>query len=80
MLPELLAVPLLANLDPQVDLANLAAMEHLVRRETPEPLALRDLGESLDLLEALDLLASQLLASPDLQVFLEQWDLEESLV
>lgn len=71
---------MLANLDPQVDLANLAAMENLVPRETPEPLALRDQGESLDPLEALDPLASLLLASLDLQVFLEQWDLEESLV
>lgn len=77
---DLLAAPLLENLDPQVDLANLAAMEHLVRRETPEPLVLRDLGVHLDLLEALDLLDSLLLESLDLQVFLEQWDLEESLV
>lgn len=79
-LPELLAAPLLANLEPQVDLVNLAAMVHLVRRETLEPPALRDLGEFLDLLEAPDPLASLLLASLDLQVFLDQWDLEESLV
>lgn len=77
---ELLVAPLLANLDPQVDLENLAAMAHLVRKETPEPLVLRDQGEPLDLLEALDPLASLLPASLDLQVFLEQWDLEESLV
>ena len=79
-LPELLAVPSLANLDPQVDLANLAAMEHLVRRETPEPLALRDQEEPPDPLEALDPLASPLLANLDLQVFPAQWDPEESLV
>lgn len=77
---ELLAAPSLANLDPQVDLANLEPMEYLVRREMTESLALRDLGEHLDLLEALDPLDSLLLASLDLQVFLEQWDLEESLV
>lgn len=77
---ELLDAPLLASLVPQVDLANLAVMAHLVRRETPEPLALRDQGEPLELMEALDPLASLLLASLDLQVFLEQWDLEESLV
>lgn len=77
---ELLDAPLLANLDPQVDLANLAVMAHLVRGETLEPLELRDQGEPLELVEALDPLASLLLASLDLQVFLEQWDLEESLV
>lgn len=78
-LPVLLVAPSLASLDPQVDLANLAALERLVRREILEPLALRDLGESLELMEALDLLVSLLLASLDLQVFPEQWDLEENL-
>lgn len=77
---EPLAAPSLANLDPQVDLANLVPMEHLVRRETLVLQALRDLEDLLDLLEALDLLASQLLASLDLLVFLGQWDLEESPV
>lgn len=77
---DLLAAPLLVNLDLQVVLANLAGLETLVRREILEPLALKDLGESLDHQEALDLLASLLLASLDHQVFLEQWDLEESLV
>lgn len=77
---ELPVAPSLANMDPQVDLANLAAMEHQVRRETPEHLALRDQGVPLDLLETLDPLASLLLASLELQVFLEVWDLEESLV
>lgn len=76
----LLAVPSLVNPDPQVDLANPAAMEHQVRRETPEPLVLRDQEEPLDLLEALDPLASLLLASLDLLVSPEQWDLVESLV
>ena len=79
-LPELLAVPSLANLDPLVVLANLAPLESLVRRETVDPLALKDLGEPQEPMEALDLLASLLLASPDLQVFLVQRDLEESLV
>lgn len=78
-LPVLLAAPSLASLAPQVDLANLAAMESLVRGEILEPLALRDQGEPLDLLEAPDLLVFLLLASLDLQVFLVQWDLEESL-
>lgn len=77
---DLLAAPLLVNLDLQVVLANLAGLETLVRREILEPLALKDLGEFLDHQEALDLLASLLLASLDHQVFLEQWDLEESLV
>lgn len=77
---DLLAAPSLANLDLQVDLANLAALENLVREETLEPLAPRDLGESLDLLEALDQLVSLLLASLVLQVYLEQWVPEESLV
>lgn len=77
---DLLVAPSLANLDPQVDLANLEAMEHLVRKETPEPLVLRVQGEPPELLEALDPLASLLPASLDLQVFQEQWDLEESLV
>lgn len=77
---ELLAAPSLANLDPQVDLANLAPLEHLVRGETLALLVLRDLEELLDLLEAPDLLASQLLASLDLLVSLDQWDQEESLV
>lgn len=77
---ELLVALLLANLDPLVDLANLVVMEHLERRETPAPLAPRDQGESLDLLEAPAPLASPLLANPDLLVFLVQWDLEESLV
>lgn len=76
----LLAAPSLANPEPQVDLANRVVMEHLVRRETPDPLALRDPGEPLDLLEALDPLASLLPASLDQQVFLELWDLEASLV
>lgn len=78
--PDLLAAPSLANLDPQVDLANLAAMERQVRREREEPLALRGQGESLDLLEAPDLLASLQLANPDPLVALELWDIEESLV
>lgn len=78
-LPVRLAAPSLVSLDPQVDLANLAAMDSLVRREILEPLALRDLGEPLELVEAPDLLVSLLLASLDLQVFLEQWDLEENL-
>lgn len=77
---ELLVAQLLANLEAQVDLASLATLEHVVTRETPEPLALRDQGEPQELLEALDPLASLLLASLDLLVFLEQWDLEESLV
>lgn len=77
---ELLVAPLLANLVPQVDLENLAATDFLVKRETPEPLALKDQGESLDPPEALDLLASLLLASLDLQVFLDKWDPEDSLV
>ncbi len=77
---DLPVAPSLANLEPQVPLVNLAMMEHLVRKETLEPLALRDQGEPLDLLEAPDPLASLLLASLDLQVSLEQWDQEESLV
>lgn len=77
---ELLVVPSLANLDPLVDLANQEATDNLVRKETPEHLVLRDQGVPLDLLEALDPLASLLPASLDLQVFLEQWDLEENLV
>lgn len=75
-----LAVLLLANLDPQVDLANLATTEPQVRRETPEPLVSRDPEEPLEPLEALDQLASPLLASLDPLVSLEQWDLVESLV
>lgn len=75
----LLDAPLLANLEPQVDLANQAFLEHMVRRETLEPLVFRDQGEPLDLLEALDPLASLLLASLGLLVFPEVWDLEESL-
>lgn len=77
---EALAVPSLESLDLQVDLANLATMEHLVRREILEPLALRDPGETLDLLESPDPLDSPLLANLDLQVFQDQWGLEESLV
>lgn len=77
---ELLVAQSLANLDLLVDLENLVAMEHLVRGETLEPLALRDLGEPPDLLEALDLQVSPPLASPVLQVCLEQWDQEASLV
>ena len=76
----LLVAPLLASLDPQVDLANPAVMVHLVRGETLEPLAFRDPVEPLDLLEPLAPPASPPLASLDLLVFLEQWDLEESLV
>ncbi|TWW71926.1 hypothetical protein D4764_16G0004230 [Takifugu flavidus] len=75
----LLDAPLLANLDPQVGLANQAFLEHMVRRETLEPLVLRDQGEPLDLLEAPDQLASLLLASLGLLVFPELWDPEESL-
>lgn len=75
----LLDALLLANLVPQVDLANQAFLEHMVRGETPEPLVLRARGEALDLLEALDPLASLLVASPGLLVFPELWDLEESL-
>lgn len=77
--PVLLDAPSLASPDPQVDLANQAFLEHMVRRETPEPLVFRDQGEPLDLLEALDPLASLLLASLGLLVFPELWDLEESL-
>ncbi|KAG7224089.1 hypothetical protein INR49_019824, partial [Caranx melampygus] len=76
---ELLAAQFLASLDPLVDLANLEAMVHLVRRETLEPLALRDLGEPQELLEALDPLASLLLANPDLLVLrvIEGWEFPE---
>lgn len=77
---ELLVAPSQGNLEALVDLANQAVMEHLVRRETLGHLALRDQGEPLDLLEALDPLASLLLESLDLPVCLEQWDPEESLV
>lgn len=63
-----------------MDLANLVTMEHQVRRETPAPLALRDQGECLDLLEVLDPLATLLLASLDQQAVLAVWDLEESPV
>lgn len=79
-LQEALAAPSLESLDLQVDLASLAAMESLVRRETLAPPAFRGPGEPLDLLEPLDPLASPPLASLDLQVFQEQWGPEESLV
>lgn len=75
----LLVAPLQANLETQVALANLVFLEHQVRKERAEALVLRDQGEPLDLLEAPDLLASLLLASLGLLVFLELWDQEESL-
>lgn len=77
---EPLAAPSLANLELLVDLANLAAMDFLVRREILEPLDQWDQEDPPDLLAALGLLVCLLLASQDPQVFLEQWDLEESLV
>lgn len=73
-------VPLLANLEPQVDLANPVPTDCLVRRETLEPLEPRDQGEPPEPPEAPDLLVSLLLANPDLQVSLEQWDQGESPV
>lgn len=76
----LLVAPFLENPDPLVDLANLETTEHLVRGVTLDPLELRDLGEPLVPLEALDLPASLPVASLDLLVFLELWDQEESLV
>lgn len=63
-----------------MDLVNLVTLEHQVRWEALAPLALRDQGELLDLLEALDPLASLLLASLDQQAFPAVWDLEESPV
>lgn len=77
--PDNQAAPLQANLAPQVDLANLECLENLVRGETPEPLVLRDQGDSLALLEAQDLLVCLQLANRALPAFLEQWDQEESL-
>lgn len=78
--PEPLDDPSLANLEPQVDLANPALMEPLVRKETPEPLAPRDPGEPQEPQDPLDLLDSLPLANLDLLDSPELWDLEESLV
>lgn len=77
---ELLADPSLANLDPQVDLASPALTEPLVRKETLEPLAPRDLEEPQDLQDLLDPLDSLQLANLDLLDSLELWDHVESLV
>lgn len=79
-LPDSLVAQSLANLELQVDLANLASPEHLVRREKLELLAFRVLGEPLDHLESQDLLVCLPLANLDLLVFLDQWDLGESQV
>lgn len=79
-LPDSLVAQLLANLELQVDLANLVFLVSLVRREKLEPLASRALGDPLEPLEAQDPLVCPLLANLGLPVFLEQWDLEASQV
>lgn len=72
--------PSLANLEPQVDLASPVLMEPLVRKETLEPLALRDPEEPREPQEPLDLLDSLRLANLDLLDSPELWDHVESLV
>lgn len=62
------ALPYLANLEPQVDLASLAPMATLVKKEMLEPLDHRDPEECPVHLEAPDPLAFPPLASLDLTV------------
>ncbi|KAG7267283.1 hypothetical protein CRUP_015012 [Coryphaenoides rupestris] len=76
----LLDTPFLASLDLQVDLENLAALELMVKGETPEPPDSRGPEACPAHLEAPDPLVCLPLASLVLPVCPEPWEQEESSV